>query len=125
MYALFPVWFATFWYEGQHHTILINAQTGKVVGGLPWDKQAADRLTAILSIFFTILSGLALYGFYKLFGKPSEFKEGVSLALMPVIFVLCGLGLWVMAKNKMKKVMKYVHLTQDSSLFKFVKKRQG
>ena len=125
MYALFPVWFATFWYEGQHHTILINAQTGKVVGGLPWDKKAVDRLTIALSILFTIFCGVVLFGFYKVMGKPANFKEGFATLFMPVLSAVCGIGIWVMGKNKMKKVMKYIHLTQDSSLFKFVKKRQG
>ena len=125
MYALFPVWFATFWYEGQHHTILINAQTGKVVGGLPWDEEIVDRLTIALSILFTILCGIVLYGFYKVMGKPANFKEGLATLFMPVLSAVCGIGIWVMGKNKMKKVMKYIHLTQDSSLFKFVKKRQG
>ncbi len=125
MYALFPVWFATCWYEGQHHTILINAQTGKVVGGLPWDKKAVDRLTRALSILFTIFCGVVLYGFYKVMGKPANFKERLATLFMPVLSAVCGIGIWVMGKNKMKKVMKYIHLTQDSSLFKFVKKRQG
>ena len=125
LYALFPVWFATFWYEGQHHTILINAQTGKVVGGLPWDKKAVDRLTIALSILFTIFCGIVLYGFYKVMGKPANFKEGFATLFMPVLSAVCGIGIWVMGKNKMKKVMKYIHLTQDSSLFNFVKKRQG
>ena len=58
-------------------------------------------------------------------GKPANFKEGLATLFMPVLSAVCGIGIWVMGKNKMKKVMKYIHLTQDSSLFKFVKKRQG
>ena len=37
-YALLPVWFMVFTYEGDSYTILVNGQTGKVVGGVPSDK---------------------------------------------------------------------------------------
>ncbi len=37
-YALLPAWFMTFWYRHRLYTILVNGQTGKVVGNIPVDK---------------------------------------------------------------------------------------
>lgn len=38
-YALLPVWFMVFDYQGEKYTILVNGQTGKVVGTLPTSRK--------------------------------------------------------------------------------------
>ena len=89
------------------------------------NKEIVDRLTIALSILFTILCGIVLYGFYKVMGKPANFKDWLALLFMPVLSIGGGIAIWVMGREKMNKVRKFIHLTQDSSLFNFVKKRQG
>ena len=39
VYALFPVWCFTYIYDSVPHTILVNGQTGKVVGAVPVDRK--------------------------------------------------------------------------------------
>ena len=34
-YAMLPAWFVTFDYQGKHHTVLVNGQTGKIDGQWP------------------------------------------------------------------------------------------
>ncbi len=61
IYALFPVWCFTYIYDSIPHTILVNGQTGKVVGAVPVDrKNVILRIilwTALISIL--ILAGVA------------------------------------------------------------------
>lgn len=38
-YVLLPVWFLTFRYKDEPYTILVNGQTGKIVGLAPFDKK--------------------------------------------------------------------------------------
>ena len=40
-YAMVPVWILTTRYNGQPYTFMMNGQTGKFVGSLPYDKQKA------------------------------------------------------------------------------------
>ena len=58
-YALFPAWFLTFRYNNEPYTMLVNGQTGKVVGSVPVDKKKAGILfTAIaapVSVFLCFI----------------------------------------------------------------------
>jgi hypothetical protein len=38
MKIMLPAWFLTFRYNDKPYTILVNGQTGKVIGGIPWDQ---------------------------------------------------------------------------------------
>ena len=42
-YALYPVWLLNTTWNGQKYTFAMNGQTGKLVGDLPVDKNAARR----------------------------------------------------------------------------------
>lgn len=43
IYAMLPVWCMTFTFDGITHTILVNGQTGKVVGTIPFARKKAIR----------------------------------------------------------------------------------
>nr|WP_294680764.1 hypothetical protein [uncultured Anaerotignum sp.] len=55
-YALYPVWLLNTTWKGNKYTFAMNGQTGKFVGDLPVDKAAAKRLTAILTVIFSIVA---------------------------------------------------------------------
>ena len=57
-YALYPVWLLNTTWNGQKYTFAMNGQTGKLVGDLPVDKNAARRWT----IGLTALCSAATYG---------------------------------------------------------------
>ena len=57
-YALFPVWFLTFRYNNEPYTMLVNGQTGKVVGTVPVDKKKAGLLFAGIAIPVSALLGV-------------------------------------------------------------------
>ena len=49
-YALVPVWILTTRYQNQPYTFMMNGQTGKFVGSLPWDKGKASKYQAIATL---------------------------------------------------------------------------
>lgn len=116
-YCMFPVWFVSFEYKGKHHTILINGDTGKVVGGIPWNKAAFDLLVAGIGLGLTALFGLIFYHIIDSW----LFNDGHIIAL-----ILAGvLGLFYAGIARIKKMKKNLNLTQSAVTFNFMKKRQG
>ena len=57
-YALYPVWLLNTTWNGEKYTFAMNGQTGKLVGDLPVDKNAAQKWT----IGLTALCSAAAYG---------------------------------------------------------------
>lgn len=57
-YALYPVWLLNTTWNGEKYTFAMNGQTGKLVGDLPVDKNAAQKWT----IGLTALCSAATYG---------------------------------------------------------------
>ena len=53
VYMMMPVWFFTFKFEGKPYTVLVNGQTGKVVGTMPWQKKKV--YTIAISVFALVL----------------------------------------------------------------------
>lgn len=49
-YAMVPVWILTTKYEGKPYTFMMNGQTGKVVGSLPYDKGKAMMYAGISAL---------------------------------------------------------------------------
>jgi len=124
-YAMLPCWFVTFTSDGKHNTILVNGQTGKVVCGLPWNKALFWTLTILAGILFSILATLAFYGLFSILFSSGHHRSGSSNggksigAIISLIVVL-----FVSGTAKMRKVLKQISLTQSTSIFNFVKKRQ-
>ena len=128
-YAMFPVWFVTFTYEGKHNTILVNGQTGKVVCGLPWRKPLFWAMTIGIGIALTFLSYFLFKGMFTvLLTTGTTRRTGSSRndgrGKIIVAIVLGIITLFTTGARKMKRVIKQIELTQSSKTFNFVKKRQ-
>ncbi len=125
LYAMLPVWFVTFSYEGKHHTILVNGRSGKVVCGLPWRKTLFWAMVLVSGLILTVLSFFLFKGLFTgLLGvssRRSSHNNGGKLiaAIVGGIVLLFSTGI-----VKLKKVIKQLSLTQSSKTFNFVKKRQ-
>ncbi len=50
IYALVPVWILTTRYQDKPYTFMMNGQTGKVVGSLPYDSGKAFKYSAVAAI---------------------------------------------------------------------------
>lgn len=56
MYVLFPIWIVSYDYEDQKHTLVMNGQTGKIVGKTPLSiGKVALWLGGISAASFTII----------------------------------------------------------------------
>jgi len=54
-YVLAPVWILTTRYQDKPYTFIMNGQTGKMVGRLPWDKGKAMKYPAIAAAIAFVL----------------------------------------------------------------------
>ena len=131
-YALLPVWFVTFDYEGKHNTILVNGQTGKVVCGLPIRKVLFYTLLTItciaLVILFSVLFYHIIYAMMSSYArsKPrrSSSSSNNSSGKIVVGLIATGVVMAIAGVKKIKNVIAKLKLTQSSQTFNFTKKRQ-
>ncbi len=117
-YAMFPSWFLTFRYQDTPYTILVNGQTGKVVGAVPFNKAKVNTLFWILGAIASIICCAIAYA---LLGA-SEFDEDI----LELIVYACvgGFAMWATGSSKLKKVKKSIELSRSSKTNSFVKDRQ-
>ena len=114
-YALFPVWFLTFRYKNEPYTILMNGQTGKIVGAAPFHKGKIVLLYLVVNIL-TILAFILGYFYF------SELIYG-SLFLI-ILFGLFILFPYAMGITCFIKYKKMVLLSRLKTTEKFVRNRQ-
>ncbi len=84
-YALLPAWFLTFRYKDVPYTMLVNGQTGKVVGGLPYDKTSQAIKFSMIFALVTPLASIIYYYILNYFGfdeiRPAFLILGLTAAL--------------------------------------------
>ena len=117
--AMMPAWFLTFRYRNIPHTILVNGQTGKVVGSVPWNKGKFVSMFIALGVLFSIIGSL-LYVFAWELGDDSD----SSGKLIMFLFAMTAVGIYAGIKS-IRRVMQNIKLTQSKATLKYVNKRQG
>lgn len=126
--ALFPVWFMTFKYQDQQYTIIVNGQTGKVVGGFPWRKMFAT-ITAVVALILTALIATPLYMILSktATSADTEILTELLLAMAKIIIPVGAAAIAVISAGLryFKKVSRAIDRTTEESLFKFASKRKG
>lgn len=114
-YTMLPVWFMTFRYQGEPYTMVINGQTGKVVGTLPFDKKKVTTLFAIVAGFTAFLA--LITGIFMMF-----FELTVYIMMALAIFVpIIELSIALPILSKIKKTGK---LTRARQTEQFARERQ-
>lgn len=121
-YALLPVWFLTFRNEGFPYTMLVNGQTGKMVGAVPYVRVKAWVTFVILAVIccvaLTPLGGLILDSLFQ--GSDNGKSIGGFFAL-----TIAGIaGFWSSAYKKYKALQTSIALTRLGTTSRFVKERQ-
>lgn len=120
-YALLPVWFLTFRQDGMSYTIMVNGQTGKMVGALPYVKNKtyaafgilAGALSAVILPISVMISKAVLY----------DFSDGRTLGAYFVLTPILAFTVWIRAIKKYKAYEQSVNLTMSGATSKFVKER--
>lgn len=113
-YALLPAWFMTFRYKNEPYTMLVNGQTGKVVGAVPFDKAKFTAMFVTLAVIATaIFTALGMLFFHD------DMDSDIFKAVVVAAFVFYGTGwrAFVSVKNN-------IALTKASKTAKFVRERQ-
>ena len=126
-YAMLPCWFITYFHKGQHNTILVNGQTGKIVCGVPWNKVLFYTLLIVAGIALTVVSFIVLKPVLAALFSSSGSRSSSSNDSSGKIFgaIVCGvIALFSLGIRKIVKVIKSINLTQSKAIFNFVKKRQ-
>lgn len=111
-YALLPVWFMTFDYKKKKYTIMVNGQTGKIVGAVPYNKVKLFSVFVILWMFLSVLVFLCLVKFLE------PFSACIYLALGTVIA-------WVFADHFWCELKKSIQLTEAKTMEDYVKEREA
>ena len=128
IYVMLPAWFITIDYEGTPLTILINGDTGKLVGTFPFDKKKFISLTAAQSVLLSAIFIAIAYVFiramvfsvaYMRGDFATDFLRLIFYAALPVGAVLTG------AINRIKKFRYNLHLTSSRQTLRYVRRRQG
>ena len=115
-YAMLPAWFLTFRYQDEPYTIMLNGQTAKVVGAVPYDKRKVTILFALLAIIGTIILTPIIYAMAC---------SGDSDAFETILYFAVGGGLmWGYGLKKIKDIKQSIALSKASNMNRFVKDRQ-
>jgi len=88
-YAFLPVWFLTFRYKDKPYTFLVNGQTKKVIGGVPYVKAVALGLWAIICALLYYPSSLITNFIWD---TRKEFDSFISMVITISIVICFGIG---------------------------------
>ena len=120
LYLMLPVWFLTFKYQDKPYTILINGQTGKIVGTMPW---SGKRIAGIATSIFVAATALTAFLFLSMLGKTTPTISRLNTYPITGLIMLSSLGI-IRGSVGIRRILKNLRLTQSEDIFKFVKKRQ-
>ena len=122
-YALLPAWFLSFKYEDKPYTILVNGQTGKMVGAVPYVKAKAAAIFISIALVLCTLGILIFTPLSRFFFEYVGFDE--KLTWVYTVGVPIGIGLITKgALDKYKSIKKSLSLTTANKINKFAKERQ-
>ena len=121
-YALLPVWFLTFRYENDSYTMLVNGQTGKVVGSVPFDKLKVLRTFIGLSVLFGSISAFLCYWVLRAFCFVGMPLFAVAFLFCVAFFAIIRIAVGVEGYKKLKE---NVEFTTSSEMNRYVKERKG
>lgn len=121
IYMMFPVWFLTFKYNGKPYTVLVNGQTGKVTGTLPW--QNKKIWTIAITTFVLVIAFIAAL-FFVVSGGTAQivtfFWAAGAAALLGTSTISFTVGF-----NGLLRILRNLRLAQSEAMFNFVKRRQS
>ena len=117
-YALLPAWFMVSYIDGKPHTIMVNGQTGKVVGAMPLAKNkifaVGIPLSAILGFVCGFISSILCAA------GANDDGDGFQILFVIIVFgvfsLLAGIG-------KFARIKRSQELTTKQEIMNFTTKR--
>lgn len=116
-YALLPAWFMTIRYNGQLHTVLVNGQTGKIVGNIPVNKKKQGFAFAIACATLGPVCGMMGESMFShLIDTGNMFKLIATLVILACTFGITGI-------KKYNDFLKAKTRYRSTNLLTYVKER--
>ena len=123
-YTLLPAWFMTFRYEGEPYTIMVNGQTGKVVGAVPYSrKNFWGMLVGLTAAFSAILVPVSIAVCRAMLSSTTNSRSDGEGKFFAMVLFAIG-ALFVAGSSIMQKYKKNMALTKEAKLNKFTRERQ-
>jgi hypothetical protein len=116
-YAFLPAWFLSFRHENKTYTMMVNGQTGKVVGGLPSNMNKLKIKIAVIAALLTGPASLLSYFLLKM-----AFDEDGDARLLGIMVALI-VGFFAKAISNLKTVKKSESLTSDYGINNYSNQR--
>ena len=121
-YTMLPAWFLSFKHEGSTYTVMVNGQTGKVAGAVPYDKK---RFSVFLVGCFlglsAVITPITAWLTQVIFGSTNTSANSYKALVIPLVL---GGFCFVWAQAKYNKFQKNMELAREEKMTKFVKERQ-
>lgn len=123
-YALFPIWFVRGEHKGKDIIMLVNGQTGKVVGGPEYSKKMFTLASLSLAIIPIIV--MATVGAFGSALVSTLFFTGSLAAALGVLAAIFGLGatIFTMESKQMAKIRDVIDISASKRLIKFTSRRK-
>ena len=120
-YAFLPVWFLTFQYKDRPYTMMVNGQTGKVVGTVPFQKVKVAVVFLLCLLAFS--APLIAFGWWIY----ENAKYGSGSVLLWFIYILAFFApiLCLVTVKKYKSLKSHLSYTGNRKTEDFVRERQG
>lgn len=118
-YALFPAWFMTFRYQDKPYTMLVNGQTGKLVGAVPFDKKKMKtRLITTFLAAALVCIPLCIAILSGMWGDEDFFKVVLGM-------IVGAVGMWGVGKASLRRIQTNEKLTSSTQTNQFAHNRQS
>ena len=115
--ALLPAWFLVFHHNNESYTIMVNGQTGKVIGAVPLDEKKAVAMFLSISLLVSAL----ITEMFKILCNISP-NNGIELIGWSFIG---GILLWSLVWKRWKKYKYSQKLAKEVEIQQFSQKRGG
>ena len=123
-YALFPMWFVRGEYKGKNVVLLVNGQTGKVVGGPEYSKKMFTA--AALGVSVVPIIAMSVVGTVLSIGAFLSAMNGslyTCIGLVVALISLCS-AIGAMEERRMKQIRDIIDLSSSRRLVKFTSRRK-
>lgn len=115
-YALMPIYFYTFSYKNSFYTIIVNGQTGKEAGTLPFNIQ--KLIFCYIAVFLGCCGLISPFAYYIVVSSPED-SIMFLLCIWVLAIIILNLGVYLL-----KKAIEKIKYSQNHKLAKLVRERQ-
>lgn len=126
-YALYPAWFLSFKYKNKPYTILVNGQTGKMVGAVPFSKFGMIAtfilISSLFSLVFVPVSSNLATSLWELISEVSNFFV-IFFAIYIIAFVASFAVISGFAIKIYTEFKKKISITSSEESNRYMNERQ-